>query len=178
MAIQTGLRVSELVGLRCDDVELGVGAHVRCRGKGREDRSTPLRRDVSSILAAWMRERSGRPEDPLFPTSRGSHLSRDAVERIIRKHAAVARGRCPSLERKNVTPHVLRHTAAMGLVRGGVDRTVIALWLGHESPETTGIYLHADLHMKEEALARTSPTGIGPKRYRPTDKLLAFLDGL
>jgi site-specific recombinase XerD len=100
-----------LVGLRCDDVELGVGAHVRCRGKGRKDRSTPLRRDVSSMLGAWMRERSGRPEDPLFPTSRGNHLSRDAVERIIRKHAAVARGRCPSLERKKVTPHVLRHTA-------------------------------------------------------------------
>jgi site-specific recombinase XerD len=178
VAIQTGLRVSELASLRCEDVELGAGAHVRCIGKGRRERCTPLRRDARSTLAAWMRERSGRPEDPLFPTTRGNHLSRDAVERIVRKYAAEANGRCPSLKGKKVTPHVLRHTAAMDLLRRGVDRTVIALWLGHESPETTGIYLHADLHMKEEALARTSPTGVGPKRYRPTDKLLAFLDGL
>jgi integrase/recombinase XerD len=178
VAIQTGLRVSELAGLRCGDVELGAGAHVRCTGKGRRERHTPLRREVRATLAAWMRERSASAESPLFPARGGKQLSHDAIERIVTKYATQATGRCPSLKRKNVTPHVLRHTAAMELLRRGVDRTVIALWLGHESPETTGIYLHADLHMKEEALARTSPTGVGPRRYHPTDTLLAFLEGL
>jgi integrase/recombinase XerD len=178
VAIQTGLRVSELAGLRCGDVELGAGAHVHCTGKGRRERLTPLRPDVRSMLAAWIRERSGRPEDPLFPARSGRHLSRDSIERIVRKHSAKATKRCPSLKGKNVTPHVLRHTAAMELLRRGVGRTVIALWLGHESPETTGIYLHADLHIKEEALARASPGGIRPTRYRPADNILAFLEGL
>lgn len=178
VAIQTGLRVSELVGLRCHDVELGTGAHVRCEGKGRKERCTPLRRDARSMLMAWMKERAGRPEEPVFPTVGGRKLSRDAVERLVKKHAAAAQEQCPSLKGKKVTPHVLRHSAAMDLLRQGVDRTVIALWLGHESPDTTQIYLHADIGMKEKALACTSPTGIAPKRYRPTDTLLAFLDEL
>src|ERR1700730_4827651 len=129
-------------------------------------------RDAKEMLAAWLKERSCRPEDPLFPTARGGRLSSDAVERLVRKHAASAAEQCRSLRSKKVTPHVLRHSAAMELLGNGVDRAVIALWLGHESIETTHIYLHADMRMKEEALARTTPSEIGPKRYRPTKGLL------
>ena len=178
VAIQTGLRVSELTGLRCQDVVLGTGAHVRCEGKGRKHRSTPLRQDATSLLQRWLRERSGEPEDPLFPSIRRGALSRDAVERLVTKHVATAQQHCPSLKRKKVTPHVLRHTTAMELLQHGVDRSVIALWLGHESVETTQIYLHADLRLKEQALARTTPIGVKPGRYRPTDELLAFLEAL
>lgn len=178
VAIQTGLRVSELVGLRCQDVALGAGAHVRCEGKGRKQRCTPLRRDAATMLEAWLHERSGLPAEPVFPSSRGGCLSRDAVERLVAKHAATARRRCPTLQHKKVTPHVLRHTAAMELLQHGVDRSVIALWLGHESVETTQMYLHADLRLKEQALARTTPLDIQPGRYRPSDDLLAFLEAL
>jgi integrase/recombinase XerD len=178
VAIQTGLRVSELIGLRCQDVVLGTGAHVRCVGKGRKHRSTPLRPDVAAVVAAWLRERAGQPADPVFPSLRGSPLSRDAVERLVTRHAAAARTRCPSLQRKTVTPHTLRHTAAMELLQHGVDRSVIALWLGHESVETTQAYLHADLRLKERALERTTPLGLRPGRYRPDDTLLAFLETL
>jgi integrase/recombinase XerD len=178
VAIQTGLRVSELVGLRRQDVVVGVGAHVRCEGKGRKHRCTPLRPDASAMLDAWLRERLGEPCDPVFPSTRGGVLSRDAVERIVAKHVATARHCCPSLERKKVSPHVLRHTAAMELLQHGVDRSVIALWLGHECVETTQMYLHADLRLKEQALSRTTPLGIKPTRYRPDDQLLVFLEGL
>jgi len=176
--IQTGLRVSELVALRCQDVTLGTGAHVRCEGKGRKSRCTPLREDARTALAPYLAERRGQPEDPLFPSIRGGALSRDAVERLVAKHTATAQRSCPSLERKKVTPHVLRHTAAMELLRHGVDRSVIALWLGHESVETTQIYLHADIQLKEQALARTTPLGLKPGRFRPHDTLLAFLEAL
>jgi site-specific recombinase XerD len=178
VAIQTGLRVSELIGLRCQDVVLGTGAHVNCIGKGRKQRATPLRQDVASVAAAWLRERAGQPADPVFPSLRGNHLSRDAVERLVTKHATAAQTHCPSLQRKNATPHLLRHTAAMELLQHGVDRSVIALWLGHESVETTQMYLHADLRLKERALERTTPLGLRPGRYRPDDKLLAFLETL
>lgn len=178
VAVQTGLRVSELVGLRCDDVALETGAHVQCEGKGRKQRCTPLRVDAVSALRAWLRERAGRAEDPLFPSTRAGHLSRDAVERLVAKHVAKARKCCPSLKRKRVTPHVLRHTAAMELLQHGVDRSVIALWLGHESLETTQMYLHADLRLKEDALSRTAPFGIKPGRFRPADQLLGFLEAL
>lgn len=178
LAVQTGLRVSELVGLRCKDLRLGTGAHVVCNGKGRKQRCTPLRRDVAAMVEAWIRERYDQPEGPLFPTIRGTALSRDAVERLVNKYAEAASERCPSLKQKNVTAHVLRHTAAMQLLQSGVDRTVIALWLGHESPETTQIYFHADMSMKEQALARTNPTGVKPGRFRPNEGLLAFLEGL
>ena len=130
------------------------------------------------MVAAWLRERKGQPEDPVFPTMQGSSLSRDAVERLVAKHVAVARARCPSLKHKRVSPHVLRHTTAMELLHHGVDRSVIALWLGHESVETTQMYLHADMRLKEQALSRTAPFGVKPGRYRPDDRLLAFLDGL
>ncbi len=178
VAVQTGLRVSELSGLTCQDVVLGTGAHVRCQGKGRKQRCTPLRPETAKLLKAWLRERHGCPDDPLFPSIRGGSLSRDAIERLVTKYTAVAAPTCASLKRKKVSPHVLRHAAAMDLLHHGVDRTVIALWLGHESVETTQMYLHADLRLKEEALSRTLPLGVQPGRYRPNDKLLAFLESL
>lgn len=178
LAIQTGLRVSELIQLRCADVTLGMGAHVRCEGKGRKQRCTPLHRETANLIAAWLRERHGQPTDPIFPSVRGTRLSRDAVERLVTRHTKAAQRRCPSITRKHVSPHVLRHTAAMELLGHGVDRAVIALWLGHESVETTQMYLHADMRIKEHALARTAPADVAPGRYRPTDRLLAFLEGL
>ena len=178
VAVQTGLRVSELTALRHQDVTLGTGAHLRCLGKGRKLRCTPLRRDVTRILEAWLRERPPEPDQPLFPSSRGTRMSEDAVERLVAKHVAAARPACPSLAHKSVTPHTLRHTAAMQLLQQGVDRSVIALWLGHESIETTQVYLHADLRLKEKALARTASSGQVPGRYRPGDPLLTFLERL
>jgi site-specific recombinase XerD len=178
VAVQTGLRVSELVGLRRQDVALGTGAHVRCLGKGRKLRCTPLRRDAVKILDAWLRERPADPDTSVFPSSRGGPLSTDAVERLVARHVAAAARGCPSLLHKRVTPHVLRHSAAMALLWKGVDHATIAMWLGHESPETTQAYLHADLRMKERALAHTTPTGATPGRFRPDDVLLAFLEGL
>lgn len=178
LAVQTGLRVSELTGLRCQDVVLGHGAHVRCTGKGRKERCTPLAAQTKTVLRAWLRERHGAPADPLFPTHQGGALSRDAVERLVTKHATQAGGPCPSLKRTRLSPHVLRHTAAVNLLQAGVDRSVIALWLGHEHVETTQIYLSADLTMKERALARTAPLPGHAARFRPPDPLLAFLQSL
>lgn len=178
LTIQTGLRVSELIGLRCKDIMLDSGAHVRCKGKGRKDRCTPLRKELVAALRSWLKERSGQPDDPLFPNARGGFLSRDGVEYLLAKHVAVARQKCRSLQKKHISPHVLRHTAAMELLQHGVDRSVIALWLGHESLETTQVYLHANLEMKEKALAKTTPINVKPGRYQPDDQLLAFLKGL
>jgi len=178
VAVQTGLRVSELIGLNCQDVVLRTGAHVRCLGKGRKQRCTPLRPETAKMLEAWLRERNGLADHPVFPSIRGARLSRDAIERLITKYTHLAEPTCPSLKRKKVSPHVLRHAAAMDLLQHGVDRSVIALWLGHESVETTQMYLHADLRLKEKALSRTAPLGVKPTRYRPDDKLLAFLENL
>jgi integrase/recombinase XerD len=178
IAVQTGLRVSELTSLICADVELSTGAHLRCHGKGRKERITPLTNQVCAVLGMWLAERRGAPTDPVFPSRRGGALSSDAVAFLVTKHARTAATRCPSLATKKVTPHVLRHTCAMRLLAVGVDITVIALWLGHEGVETTQIYLHADLAIKERALARTAPTGTTPGRYRPPDTLLAFLESL
>lgn len=178
VAIQTGLRVSELTGLRCCDVHLDHGPNVRCTGKGRRQRCTPLTSQTVAVLQAWLRERQGQPEDPLFPTSRGRPLGCDAVRLLVAKHAATAAQRCPSMATKHVTPHVLRHSCAMTLLRAGADTSVIALWLGHERTETLQIYLHADLTLKERALARTTPHNAAPGRYRPPDELLAFLEAL
>jgi integrase len=179
VAVQTGLRVSELTGLRVGDVELGTGAHVRCRGKGRKERCTPLAKETVALLRTWMRETCGSPEDPLFPTRRGAPLTRSAVGCLVAKHAATTAGSCPSLLAKHPTPHTLRHTCAMSLLRSGCDCSVIALWLGHESVVTTArIYLHGDLSIKERALERTRPLHVKPGRYRPADPLLAFLTGL
>jgi integrase/recombinase XerD len=178
LAAQTGLRASELIDLTCGDLRLGVGAHVSCIGKGRKQRITPLTTQTMAVMRAWTRERDGHSHDPLFATSTGRKLSRDALERRLAKHAATAAAACSSLTAKKITPHVLRHTAAMRLLHAGVDTTVIALWLGHEQIQTTQIYLHADLAIKQKALDRTTPPSVKPGRYQPNDRILAFLDAL
>lgn len=178
LAAQTGLRISELTGLRVGDLNLGSGAHVNCTGKGRKQRITPLTAATVRVLRTWLAERGGQPEEPLFPTRTGGRLSRDAIEHRLAKHTATAAARCSSLATKTVTTHTLRHTAAMRLLQSGIDTSVIALWLGHEQVETTQIYLHADLALKERALERTKPPEVRPGRYRPPDKLIAFLEAL
>jgi integrase/recombinase XerD len=179
LAVQTGLRVSELVTLNREDLVLGAGSsHVRCQGKGRKQRLTPLRSRTATVLRNWQQERAGQPGQPLFPNARGGRLSRDGVEHLLAKHLATASVQCPGLRNKRISPHGLRHTAAMDLLQHGVDRTLIALWLGHESVTTTEIYIHADMTLKQRILAKTSPCGVPPGRYRPQDRLLAFLDSL
>jgi integrase/recombinase XerD len=175
---QTGLRVSELTTLRLQDIHLGTGAHVRCRGKGRKERRTPLTTQTVNVLRVWLSEHTGQDTDPLFPTRRGAPLSHDAVERLVTKHTTAATVTNPQLASKNVTPHTLRHSAAMSLLHAGVDITVIALWLGHESINTVQAYLHADMTLKERALARTTPSDSTPGRYHAPDGLLAFLNDL
>jgi integrase/recombinase XerD len=178
LALQTGLRLSEIISLRCQDIALDTGAHVRCTGKGRKTRCVPLRQETVASLRAWLRERTGQPADALFPNVRGKPLSRDGVQYLLAKHVATARQQCPSLENKRVSPHVLRHSLAMDLLQHGVDRSVIALWLGHEKMDTTQIYLHASLELKEQALAKTEPFYGRPRRYRPPEQLMAFLQSL
>ena len=178
LAIQTGLRAAELTGLRCTDLHLARGAHVHCLGKGRKHRVTPLTKPVAAALRAWRAECASSPEAPVFPTRTGKPLSRDALAQRVTTHVAAAAHACPSLREKTVTPHTLRHTAAMRLLHAGVDNTVIALWLGHEHVRTTDIYIHADLALKERALARTTPAEVRGGRYQPSDALLAFLEGL
>jgi len=178
LAAQTGLRSSELTGLTRGDVQTGTGPTVRCHGKGRKDRVTPLTANVAAVIRSWLREQPGDPGDPLFPTWTGRRLSSDAVQDLVERHVATAAAGCPSLRDKHVTPHTLRHTAAMALLHAGVDPVTIALWMGHESPRSTQPYIHADLKLKEKALARTSSPKTKTGRYRPPDKLLAFLEGL
>lgn len=178
VAVRTGLRVAELTGLRVEDCVLATGAHIRCHGKGRKERCTPLDRQTAAALRAWIKENGAAPSDVVFPSRRGGRLSNDAVQRLLAKHVAMAARLYTTLARKNVTPHVLRHTTAVHLLQAGVDRAVIALWLGHEGVETTQVYLDADLAMKERALARTAPPHVGRQRFRPKDSLLAFLESL
>ena len=178
LMIQTGVRVSELVGLRVGDIHLGIGPHIKVTGKGRKKRATPLTNETVATQRRWLTERRGDPDDPLFPTRPGRPLSRYTVGLLITKHAATASVNCPSLTAKRVTPHVLRHTNAMLLRAKEVDIATIALWLGHESTQTTHIYEHADGALKERAIARTAPLGAKPGRYRPSDTLLAFLETL
>jgi site-specific recombinase XerD len=178
LAIQAGLRVSELVGLCCGDIALGTGAHAHVEGKGRRQRSVPLTGQAQAVLAVWLAERHGQPHDPLFPTRTGRRLSRDAVERRVATHATAAMQRCPSLKHKRLHPHVLRHSCAMALLQAGVDTTVIALWLGHADIRSTQPYIHADMTIKEKALALLTPASVTPGRYKPTDTLLAFLEAL
>jgi site-specific recombinase XerD len=178
LMVQTGLRVAETTGLSGADLVLDRGAHVRCRGKGRKERCTPLTPDAVPILAAWVAERRGEPVEPIFPSRRGHRLSTDAVEYLVSKYAMQAAEQCPSISAKNVTPHVLRHSCAMFMRENGVDISTIALWLGHESLATVQIYLHADLAIKEKALAAAAPPGSTPGRYKPPDQLLAFLESL
>lgn len=178
IAVQTGLRVSELTGLRGGDVHLGTGAYLDCRGKGRKARSTPLTRRSVAVLREFLAERTCGPDDPVFPGPRGDPLGRDAMRRLVERHARAAAERCPSLRAKQVSPHVLRHSCAMRLLEAGTDLATIALWLGHENPATTQIYLHAHLALKERAIARTTPPHTTPGRYRPSDRLMTFLEQL
>ena len=178
LAVQTGLPISELTALTRTDIHLGVGAHVACHGKGRKDRITPLTSDTVAALRSWLDNQPGDHTDPLFPTRRGTPLSRDAIEHRLAHYAAKAATNCPSLQGKTITAHMLRHTTAMRLLHAGVDTSVIALWLGHESVDTTQIYLHADLQLKEKALARTQPPNTRRDRYQPPDSLLAWLEAL
>ncbi len=178
LAVQTGLRLSELTGLTRGDVHLGAGANVHVLGKGRKERCTPLTKQTTAVLQAWLKEPALGEGQILFPNRRGGRLSNDGVQYLLAKHVAVASEICPSLRTKRVSPHVLRHTAAMELLQAGVDTTVIALWLGHESVETTHIYLEADLTMKEKILANTTPHGGRPGVFKPDDALLAFLKAL
>jgi len=178
LAVQTGLRLSELIGLRCTDVELVSGPHVRCEGKGRKQRCVPLTSSNVAILRVWLRERGGGPDDPVFPTSTGRRLSDDAVAARVTLYGSIAAEHCSSLNSKRLTPHVMRHTCAMNLLRQGVDVAVIALWLGHTDLRSTNAYLHADMTIKERALARTTPPTSRAGRFHPTDRLLAFLEAL
>jgi len=178
LMIQTGVRVSELTGLRISDLQLGTGAHIRVSGKGRKKRATTLTKETVKIITAWLKERQGQPDDPLFPTRQGQALSRHTVGAIVTKHANAAATGCASLQAKNVTPHTLRHSNAMLLRAKGVDIATIALWLGHETVQTTHVYEHADPALKEQAIAKTAPLGTRPGRYQPTDQLLSFLQNL
>lgn len=178
VAVQTGLRVSELASLTCADAQLGAGPHLRCTGKGRKQRCTPLTKSTARLLRQWINERRAAPTEPLFPARLGGHLSRDAIADLLAKYLPIAAANCPTLASKNITPHTLRHTAAMDLLAAGVDTSTIALWLGHASTKATDVYLHADMALKEKALARTAPRTQDAKRYRPTDSLLAFLENL
>jgi site-specific recombinase XerD len=177
---QTGLRVTETTALTIGDVQLArPGAHVNiAHGKGRKQRGVPVSATVTAVLGEWLRERQGQPDDPMFPSSRRTSLSRDSIAHLVTKHAATAAATQPSIATKNVTPHTLRHTCAMALLQAGVDTTVIALWLGHETIETTQIYIHADMTTKEEALDRTTPPNTSPGRYQADTSTLAFLKNL
>lgn len=176
--LQTGLRLSEATALRRRDVTFGVGAHVEILGKGRKQRAIPLCKPVTDVLSAWLDELDPTPDGVVFPSARGDRLSPDAVAALLKKHVVVAGGACSSLEQKHITFHCLRHTTAMDLLHAGVEQTVIALWLGHESIETTQIYLNADLALKEKILAKSIPFDSVPGKFKPDDKLLAFLSNL
>jgi integrase/recombinase XerD len=179
VAVQTGLRLSELISLDRDAVHLGAGAHVRCVGKGRKERTTPLTTLARRALQAWLKEPVRKGGTALFPNMHGGRLSADSVQSLLAKHVQVAGESCPSLKSKRVSPHVLRHSTAMELLQAGVDCSVIALWLGHESIETTQTYLHAHLKLKEAALAKLKPYQGGKQtRFHPNDRLLAFLEAL
>lgn len=177
-SVQTGLRLSEMTALRQGDLELGAGAHVRCEGKGRKHRCTPLTRTTVGVLKSWIKEQGADSSKILFPNREGSQMSPDTAQYLVAKYAVKAAEQCPTLKNKTVTPHVLRHTTAMELLQAGVDRSVIALWLGHERIETTQVYLDANLALKEEVLKKTAPIGAKTARYRPDDQLLKFLKGL
>jgi site-specific recombinase XerD len=178
LAVETGLRVSELVSLRWQDVVFGTGAHVICTGKGRKTRCVPLRKETEAAMHSWKQEQDGQPAEPVFPNARGRAFSRDGVEYLLSIHANTASTKCPSLKNKRVSPHVLRHSLAMNLLEHGVDCSVIALWLGHESLETTQIYLHANLALTEQALAKTEAFKGQASRYHPPDQLRTFLESL
>jgi integrase/recombinase XerD len=177
-ALQTGLRNSEITSLKQKDVEFGTGAHVRCSGKGRKARCTPLNSEIILALKKWFAEQGSYPDAPIFPSLRGGSLSADALQRLVIRHATTASQKCPKLKGKAITPHTLRHTLAMSLLKNGVDITVIALWLGHESTESTLIYIHADMELKRQALKHATSSGVAPECYQAPDSLMKFLEEL
>ncbi len=176
--MQTGLRVAELSALRIDDLPLGAGAFVHCFGKGRKGRTTPLTKTTAAVMRTYLAERDGKGTDPVFPGPNGGPLGRDAIRRLVERHARTAATAFPSLAAKKPTPHTLRHTCAMRLLESGTDIATIALWLGHATSRTTEVYLHSHLALKERAIERTAPPGTAPGHYRPPDHLLAFLEAL
>lgn len=176
--LRAGLRVSELTRLTRGDIHLGPGPYIRCLGKGRKARSTPLDPLTAAVLREWLTETAGAPAAPLFPNRTGQPLSRDAIAARIRKYCHGAAASCPSLRGKTISPHTLRHSNAMALHRAGVDIAVLALWLGHSSTKSTDVYIHADMESKEQALAQTAPPDIAPGRFKPPDPLLVFLESL
>lgn len=178
LAAQSGMRVSEIINLQIGDIHLGVGAHASCTGKGRKMRITPITAQIALLLKQWLRECGGLPMEPLFVSRTSKLLSRDAIEHRLAKYVDIARRSCPSLIQKRITMHVLWHSAAMRLMRAGIEQSVIALWLGHEQVGTTDIYLHADMAIKERALAKTAPACAATGRFKPDDKLLSFLEAL
>jgi len=177
-AVQTGLRLSEMTGLKQADLIFGTGAHIRVIGKGRKERCIPLAKPTVVMLKSWLQEPQRGDDDLLFPSAKGKRFSVHGVQYLLNKHRKVASAVCPSLKQKRVTVHRLRHTMAMDLLQAGVDRSVIALWLGHESIETTQIYLEATLAMKEQALGKINPPQGNLTRYKPEDELLSFLNNL
>lgn len=174
----SGARVSEIIALRRDQVRVGTGPHLELQGKGRKERVVPLWTETARILQAWFRELGDRVDAVVFPNARGQPLSRDGVDYLLRRAVSSAAQSCPSLKTKRVSPHVLRHTTAMHLLQAGVDVAVIALWLGHESIETTHVYVEADLATKERALEKLEPVDTRFARYRADDALLDFLANL
>ena len=178
VTVQTGLRLSEITGLARQNITLGSGAHLEILGKGRKQRAIPLCKPVAAVLKAWLSESCTDNSDVVFPSTRGGRLSADAVQHLLSKHLIRASKACPSLREESITFHSLRHTTAMDLLQAGVEQSVIALWLGHESIETTQIYLDADLALKEKILAKTTPIDSKPGKFRPDNQLLTFLNQL
>ncbi len=180
VALRTGLRLSELTGLRCQDIEQRSPAHIKCLGKGRKRRDTPIDKPTAAVLRSWLTERQGQADDPLFPSRRHGRLSPDAVQRLVVKHVTAATKTCPTLADKQISTHNLRHSVAMDLLLHGLDAAVVALWLGHEKLESVNAYIHADPTLKQRALDRLTPLNptAKPGRYKPPDDLLAFLERL
>jgi len=174
----TGARVSEITALRCSEVHFGVSTDVQLHGKGRKERAVPLWPRTSRVLQAWFRELGDSTDGVAFPNARHRRLTRHGVTYLLDQAVQRARSSCTALGAKRISPHVIRHTTAMHLLQAGVDTTVIALWLGHESIEPTHMYVEADLAMKERALGKVAPLATGLRRFKPDDRLMAFLAGL
>jgi site-specific recombinase XerD len=178
LALQTGMRLSEMTALQLQDMNLESGAHVRVIGKGRKERIIPITKQTVAVLKSWIKELADMGTNTLFPSIRGGRLGADGVQHMLKRYIKAAAQTCPGLNRKHVSPHSTRHTLAMSLLFAGVDRAMIALWLGHESVETTQMYLHANLQLKEEMLSKAALVEGKKGRYHPDDQLLAFLKGL
>ena len=178
LAIRTGLRVSEIINLRWDNIIFGSTSHVHCIGKGRKERTTPITKKTALVMKSWLSENKSNSENLVFTNARKGKLSRDGIGYILKKYVPFASDHCVTLKRKHISPHSLRHTAAMQLLEAGVDTMIIAIWLGHESIESTQIYIKADLKMKENVLNRTKDPNIKSLRYKPNDSLMEFLKSL